>query len=250
MDRPREKKRKRVTGAERKQPPLPEESPKTQGTLGSRLRRVDEAQPAPASPDEQAAEGGAPEVGANLRRVRLARAMSLDALARASGVSRAMLSQVELGHSTPTIKVLWKIARAFELPFSALLAGGPAQDPTCLLRGDRARRLTSHDGRFSSRALFPPDRPRRVEFYELRLAPRGIEEAEPHPPGTTENLVVNRGTVEIRVDGVAHELGPGDALQFQADVPHAYRNAGPAEAVMYLVMSYAETIAASPGWNV
>src|SRR5690242_13268154 len=41
-----------------------------------------------------------PEVGHNLRRLRLARELSLEALAKSSGVSRAMLSQIELGHST------------------------------------------------------------------------------------------------------------------------------------------------------
>src|SRR6185369_8822735 len=45
-----------------------------------------------------------PDVGNALRRLRAARGMSLETLARASGVSRAMLSQIELSRSTPTIK--------------------------------------------------------------------------------------------------------------------------------------------------
>ncbi|MEP7126331.1 MAG: helix-turn-helix transcriptional regulator, partial [Byssovorax sp.] len=48
-----------------------------------------------------------PVVGANLRRLRAKRGLSLERLARASGVSRAMLGQIELGQSTPTINVLW-----------------------------------------------------------------------------------------------------------------------------------------------
>ena len=61
---------------------------------------------------------------------------------------------------------------------------------------------------------------------------------------------VLRGTVEIRAAGEAHELSAGDAIQFQADAPHTYRNTGAGEAVMYLVMSYAEAVGGSPGWNV
>ena len=130
------------------------------------------------------------------------------------------------------------------------LAGSGPEERTLVLRGERARRLTSHDGRFSTRALFPTDRARRVEFYELRLLPRGREDAEPHPPGTVENLVVQRGSVEIGVSGELHSLDAGDAIQFHADVPHSYRNVGAADAVMYLVMSYPDTMPPSMGWNV
>src|SRR5579859_404207 len=58
----------------------------------------------------------APVVGKNLRRLRTQRGLSLERLSRASGVSRAMLGQVELGQSAPTINVLWKIARALGIP--------------------------------------------------------------------------------------------------------------------------------------
>lgn len=182
-----------------------------------------------------------PVVGTNLRRLRVQRGLSLERLSRASGVSRAMLGQIELGQSTPTINVLWKIARALEVPFSALISSR-ARAGAQVLPADRAKRLMSHDGAFSSRALFPFDEPRRVEFYELRLAPLSSEHADPHPPGTTENLVVSSGAVEITVDSERHLLGTGDAILFEADVPHVYRNPGDTEAVMYLVMTYAETV--------
>src|SRR5580693_888365 len=87
----------------------------------------------------------APAVGANLRRLRTKRGLSLERLAKASGVSRAMLGQVELGQSTPTINVLWKIARALDVPFSALITDRSARGTT-LLPAHRARVLTSHDG--------------------------------------------------------------------------------------------------------
>ncbi len=180
-------------------------------------------------------------VGGNLRRLRMERGLSLEKLSRISNVSRAMLGQIELGQSAPTINVLWKISIALSVPFSALISsrksGGVA-----VMRADQAKKLTSHDGTFSSRALFPFDEPRRVEFYELRLAPRGVENAEPHAPGTMENLAVSQGSVEVEVGGTPHHLGPGDAIVFEADAPHAYRNAADEEAIMYLVMTYADTV--------
>ena len=196
--------------------------------------------PAPASQQEQTTDL-APVVGANLRRLRTRRGLSLERLAQISGVSRAMLGQIELGQSAPTINVLWKIARALEVTFSALISAR-TQSGALVLRATESKILTSKDRSFSSRALFPFDEPRRVEFYELRLSAGSVEDADAHPPGTTENLVVTQGTIEIDVGGDTHRLETGDSILFEADSPHAYRNPGRGEAVMYLVMTYAEEI--------
>ena len=194
--------------------------------------------------EEGAAPGAAdltPVVGANLRRLRTQRGLSLERLSRACGVSRAMLSQIELGQSTPTINVVWKIATALAVPFSALVQARGGGD-LAVLRSAEAKRLASRGGAFTSRALFPFDEPRRVEFYELRLAGGAEEHAEAHPPGTVENLVVHAGEVEIQVEARRETLRAGDAIVFHADAPHAYLNRGAGEALMYLVMTYAETV--------
>ena len=183
----------------------------------------------------------APVVGKNLKRLRTERGLSLERLAQSSGVSRAMLGQVELGQSAPTINVLWKMARALDVPFSALITSNQTSGAK-VLRSEAAKRLMSSDGSFQSRALFPFDEPRRVEFYELKLSAKGVEKAEAHAPGTTENLVVAKGAVEIVVGADTHKLEAGDAILFEADQPHVYRNAGAAEAVLYLVMHYPEQV--------
>ena len=182
-----------------------------------------------------------PVVGENLRRLRTQRGLSLEKLAQQSGVSRAMLGQIELGQSAPTINVLWKIAAGLGVTFSALITAQQRSGPL-VLRSASARLLTSSDHKFSSRALFPVNEPRRVEFYELRLSAGGVEHAEAHAAGTVENLVVAEGAVEIEVGGNRHALDAGDAIMFEADSPHVYRNRGRGDAVMYLVMTYADTI--------
>lgn len=201
------------------------------------------APPAPAAAAAHADDAAdlAPVVGSNLRRLRTKRGLSLERLSQLSGVSRAMLGQIELGQSAPTINVLWKIARALEVTFSALISTR-SQSGALILRSNDSKVLTSKDRSFSSRALFPFDEPRRVEFYELRLTPGGVETADAHAPGTSENLVVTAGTVEIEVGGDTHRLETGDSILFEADAPHAYKNAGRGEAVMYLVMTYAEEV--------
>jgi len=157
--------------------------------------------PAPTSSRRAARDDEAflPAVGTNLRRLRTRRGLSLERLARQSGVSRAMLSQVELD-TAPRPSTCCGRSRALSglrslRWFSLTPEAGPL-----LLRESAAKRLTSRDGTFISRALFPFDKPRRVEFYELRLKPHTLEEAEPHPPGTAENIVVNSGAVTIMVE--------------------------------------------------
>lgn len=185
----------------------------------------------------------APVVGANLRRLRIRRGLSLEKLAQRSGVSRAMLGQIELGQSAPTINVLWKIARALDVTFATLIQAREAGGTTVLKKA-QAKVLTSHGGHFSSRALFPFDGPRRAEFYELRLAAGATESADAHAAGTVENLVVVEGQLELSVErpghAETHRLEAGDAIVFEADCPHSYISVGGRDCLMYLVMTYAE----------
>ena len=95
-------------------------------------------------------------LGRNLRRLRVRQGHSLERLAKLSGVSRAMLSQIETGKSAPTISLLWKIATALGVPFAALLDSQKTHG-TVVLRRSEAKILASRDGRFTTRALFPFD---------------------------------------------------------------------------------------------
>jgi rhodanese-related sulfurtransferase/transcriptional regulator with XRE-family HTH domain len=177
-------------------------------------------------------------VSGNLRALRMQRGLSLDVLAGLSGVSRQTLGQIEIGRTVPTVATLWKIANAFDVPFSVLLAR-PVDRSTRLLRESKAKRLVSADGRFSSRALFLPDDRGKVEFYELWLAGHGREDAEPHAPGTREHLMVTSGRLTLEVGPETFELARGDAIVFTADVRHAYANPASEECRMNLVMTYA-----------
>jgi XRE family transcriptional regulator, regulator of sulfur utilization len=173
----------------------------------------------------------------NLRFIRHTRGLSLDRLASKCGVSRAMLSQIEQGKSTPTIAVLWKIANGLSVPFSELIKEKDAEG-IHLLKYEQTKILYSSSKVFSSRALFPFAGPRKTEFYELILKPGGIEIAEPHQVGTIENLVVVHGKLRLRVGEKVVELEPKDSIFFKADIPHEYSNPTEQETLMYLVMTY------------
>jgi transcriptional regulator with XRE-family HTH domain len=180
-------------------------------------------------------------IAARLKSLRGAAGLSLERLSKLSGVSRGMLSQIELGRSVPTITVLSRIAVAFELPVTAFLAL-ESHDSVHVLRLDAAEVLRSPDGSFVSRALFPFVGSRRTEFYELRLAPACSRQSTEHAAGTVENLVVVSGEVEVQVAGSSHALGPGDSIYFGGDAPHSYHNRGEGPAVAYLVMTYSQPV--------
>src|SRR6202046_1681084 len=126
--------------------------------------------PAPVAHVDPAASADEPLeqlVGVNPPRLRAERQLSLDALARASGVSRAMLAQIESGRSVPSIKVLHKIASALKVSVAAFLRRH-ATNGIEYLPAERATRLVTSNGRFSARPLFPLSAPASAEFHELR----------------------------------------------------------------------------------
>lgn len=193
-------------------------------------------QDGPLPGDEVGAADLARRVAENLRHKRKVRGMSLDDLARASGVSRAALSQVETCKTNPTVGLLWKIAVGLGVPFADLI-GQPKSGTSVLRRGD-AQVLRSVDGKLESRPLTPAGASPLVEMYELRLSARATHASEAHAPGTQEFLVVLSGTLRLHLDGETHDLLAGDSISFVADRPHSYENPGSSEARYHNVILY------------
>jgi quercetin dioxygenase-like cupin family protein len=109
---------------------------------------------------------------------------------------------------------------------------------TSLSKRETAKKLSTADGRVTSRALYPLGDATAAEFYELWLAPHSREDAEPHRPGTRENLVVAAGRLELKIGSETMQLQKGDAVNFAADQPHSYVNTHGEECWLYLVMNY------------
>ncbi|MGH7897968.1 MAG: helix-turn-helix domain-containing protein [Candidatus Binatia bacterium] len=182
-------------------------------------------------------------VGANVARHRAERQLPLERLAEKSGIRADLLGALEAGHAVPSLRAIWHLATALEVPFGALLANtmlSRGADPDFRVqRAGRGHVISSTDGRFLSRPLFLEGDPRAPEVYELTLLPGCREEATPHAPATFEHLAVVRGRLVVRSADSTAELGPGDALFFRADLPHSYSNPGDEDVVAHLVMRYA-----------
>jgi transcriptional regulator with XRE-family HTH domain len=157
-------------------------------------------------------------LGKNLKRQRTRRGYSLERLAALSGVSRAMIGQIESGKSSPTISLLLKLATALGVELDHLLTRQDARAIT-LLRREQSHVLTLSEGKFASRALFRREYDGNVEFYELTIAPQHREEFKAELPGARENLIVASGALTVVVGAAPPlELECGDAVAFAADV--------------------------------
>jgi len=186
--------------------------------------------------DEVGAADIARRVAENLRQHRKRLQLSLDQLAHATGVSRAALSQIETRKTNPTIGVMWKIASGLGVPFSDLI--GESRLALSVLRRGDSQLLRSTDRKFESRPLVPSAGVNEIEMYELSLAARSRHASDPHGPGTKELVVVLSGALRMTVGDNTDELGAGDSVVFDANLPHVYENPGNAEARYHDVIIY------------
>jgi transcriptional regulator with XRE-family HTH domain len=173
-----------------------------------------------------------------LKELRSKRGWSLDALSKACGVSRSMLSQIERNQVNPTLVVMFRIAQAFGMSLGQLVESPGATSAVSVIRAEDKAFHYRSDKSCQIRTLSPLRLEKDVEFYEVTLQPDGALRSAPHFEGTREFLTIQKGTVRVESAGEAEELGPGDSASYRADVPHAIINTGRSPATMFLVDIY------------
>ena len=176
-------------------------------------------------------------LGENLRRLRTRRGLSLERLAQASGVSRAMLGQVELGRSMPTVGVLLKIARSLDTSITALTEMPRKQDFT-VIRAASSKTLITADGKVGWRSLVDPDGGQRLEFSELRITPGGRDIRPASLVATSGSLVVAEGTLVLWLMGEAIKLSAGDAITYNASLSVELSNPSDEDALCFSVLLF------------
>ncbi len=163
---------------------------------------------------------------------------SLRDLAERSGVSAPMLSQVERGETSPTLVVAERIAGGLDLTLSQLLRLDEA-DGVSIVRARERRSGGGRDHRYE--VLTPPLPGQRAEVSLHTLQPgsatAGPEDPPMHEPGSRETAVVAEGALRLVCGGVAHELGEGDTVTFDSDLPHHFENPGKGPARFYAVVA-------------
>ena len=174
----------------------------------------------------------------SLKQIRSEKGWSLDRSAKETGVSKAMLGQIERGESSPTVATLWKIASGFNTSLSTFLEPTPKEQQGTLIRSTTALRQQPASDQMLVATLFPYEQRFGFEMFELTLSPGYQRTSEPHESGVTEHVVMLSGTMELLVNGEWLPLKQGDAVRFAADQTHGYRNLSESPAVFHDLIYY------------
>lgn len=174
-------------------------------------------------------------LGKRIRVLRRGQGLTLDILAERSGVSRAMISKLERGEKTPTLAVAAKVSEGLGVSLSQLI-GVEEKRQVVVIR--RERRMTMRDPGtgFERQLLSASFGGRGIEFTR-NVVPEGSSSGKfpPHRSGVEEYIVVEKGRLQAVLGDETYLLEEGDALYFEADVPHRFDNVGQAECSYYLV---------------
>ncbi len=163
-------------------------------------------------------------VGPTIKRLRAERGLSLASLARASGVSVGMLSQIERDISNPSLRVLTQIRQALDVPASALFetANNPSlSDPGFVRRSGNHPFL---DLGFCTKELLTAGAQSSLQLMNLHIPPGGSSGAQPVAYPAEKAGVMLEGELLLRVGDQETVLKVGDSFIFNSAVPHAFHN--------------------------
>lgn len=154
------------------------------------------------------------KLAAHLRGLREHHSMTLDTLAGKTGLSRATLSRIEKNEVSPTAETLGRLAAAYALPISQLLAPLEQSFQPIVRRQDQPV-WTDPAQAFERRNVSPPSGQLSVELIEGTLgAQQRIAYDAPAIPGQEHHVYVLSGQIEITVEGKSHDLRQGDCLRY------------------------------------
>lgn len=173
-------------------------------------------------------------VAANIKRLREEKKLSMEELAKLSGVSKSMIAQIERGEGNPTLSTLWKISNGMKVPFDALTVRPKASHE--IVRLSEVQPLCEDDGKVKNYSLFPDNENRRFAIYYLELERGSHWKSEAHLRGATEFITVFSGVVEIQVDSKSFIVQKGESIRFNADTAHSYKNTGDKPAIMHMTI--------------
>lgn len=182
-----------------------------------------------------------PAIGANVHRERMRKELTMQELASSSGLSKAMLSQIESNKVNPTVATLWKIARALQVDLDRLISGPSNERPLFEITPKSQQiHLEMDEGKTKFTILSSPNQAEDLEIYKVTLSPDAIHNSKPHEKNTIEYVCILRGKIQITADEQNCVLEAGDYIMMQADVPHSLKNISEVEAEAFMVVRFAK----------
>ena len=180
-----------------------------------------------------------PLVGRNVLAIRKKLNLTLNVLSERSGVSRAMLSQIESEKVNPTVATVWKIAQGLGVEIQEVLKdSGSSHRKFSVNRKHQIISLDTDADHVHIRVLSPISMVEELEMYWVTINPEGLLESEPHIHDTEEFLTVIEGEIEVTAGDNSTVLGKEDFIRYHADLRHAIRNLGNTDAVIHMVVKF------------
>ena len=180
-----------------------------------------------------------PFLGKNIQRHRKEQGLTLDVLSEKSGVSKAMLSQIESEKVNPTVATVWKIAQGLQVEINGLLAGGNQSTRRFnVVRGKEITSLETDESGLHMKVLSPISMVEDLEMYLLTFEPGGSLQSGAHFPKTEEYLTVFVGDIRVTAGDNVTALEAGDFVSYHCDIEHTIENTGDTQAQVHLVVRF------------
>lgn len=187
----------------------------------------------------QDASAGVADQGINARiarqvkALRTARQLTLDALAAKAGVSRSMISLIERGEASPTAVVLERLAGGLGTSLASLFAGEREEAvPQPLVRRSAQMQWRDPASGYLRRTLSPPGWPSPLQLVEIEF-PAGARvayETGGRETAMQQQVWVLEGSIQVMLGDQLHQLAEGDCMAMVLDRPVVYSNPSSAPA--------------------
>lgn len=178
------------------------------------------------------------KISTTLKYLRNNRGWSLDTTSKNTGVSKAMLGQIERGESSPTIATLWKIASGFNTSFSSFIEDISPDNTHIIHSKQSLKQLHQEDNKIKIMPLFAYNKELNCEIFIIELQPGCEHLSPPHQNGVIEHVIVANGKIEVLVNNKWINLTQNEGLRFPADKPHGYRNMSTTPATFHDIIHY------------
>lgn len=175
-------------------------------------------------------------VGQKLRHRRKVRQLSISEVAERAGLSIGLLSQIERGLSTPSLRSLNQICKALEMPLRWLFdadEGAAAGEEAIVVRLANRRRMDLGNAGMSKEILSTDAIPQ-LQLIRFVLHPGAKSGISPnqHASGAKAGTVIS-GQLRLEVDGREFILSRGDSFSFLASARYRFACVGDVDCEMF-----------------
>lgn len=168
-------------------------------------------------------------LGQAVREARRGQGMTVEALAAAAGVSSGLISQLERGQGNPAFLTLRRLAEALELPVAHFVQGPPSSG--MVVRAGERKHLQLPDSGLTYELLTPSLRGK-LEVLRTQIPAGWTNESKPFSHEGEECVHLLEGELEVVVGRSRYVLAEGDAITYDAALPHWYVNSSGGSALI------------------